>query len=104
MLNLSGNLHGGAAATLIDLLTTVALAPLASEGKFAFLGVSRTLHAGYLKPVKEGEDVEIVCEAFNVGKRLAAGRCVIRRESDGEVLITGEHHKANVDEQFAAKL
>lgn len=104
MLNGMGNLHGGASATLIDFLTTTAIAPLASKGKFEYGGVSRTLSVGYLKPTKNGEEVEVVCECVNVGRRLAAIRCVLRRESDGEVLVTGEHHKASIDDQFAAKL
>ena len=104
MLNGMGNLHGGVAATIIDVLTTAAIGPLASKGKFEYAGVSRTLSLGYLKPVVLGEEVEVVCECLNVGRRVAAIRCVMRRESDGEVLVTGEHHKVSTDERFKASL
>lgn len=104
MLNGMGNLHGGASATLIDHLTTIAIAPLSSKGKFEYGGVSRTLNVSYMKPAKSGEEVEAVCECVNVGRRLAAIRCVLRRESDGEILVTGEHHKASIDDQFKSNL
>lgn len=97
LLNSLGNLHGGAAATLIDFLTTVAIAPLARKGCFEYPGVSRTLSLGYLKPVKADEEVEIICECLGVGRRLAAIRCVIRREADGEICVEGVHHKVSTD-------
>lgn len=79
------------------MLTTAAIAPLARKGAFEYPGVSRTLNVGYLKPVKGEEEVEVVCEAMNVGRRVAAVRCVIRREADGEMCVEGTHHKVSTD-------
>ena len=97
LMNVAGNLHGGAAATLIDIITTAAIAPLAKKGYFEYPGVSRTLQCGYLRPVKEGEECEVVCECLGTGKRAAAVRVVIRRESDGVVCVEGTHHKISTD-------
>lgn len=113
MCNRLGNLHGGCAATLFDLLTSASLAPVATEGKFAFAGVSRTLSCTYLRPVPEGSKMIVRCEVVAVGARLAAMRGEIRRavrvrgaggdeeaagwEETGPVMVTCEHGKVNTD-------
>ena len=74
-----GHLHGGATATIFDVLTTVAIAPLSAEGKFRYAGVSRTLNVTYLRPiVGAGKRVRVECEVVQVGRRLCAIRAVVR--------------------------
>lgn len=68
--NPMGNMHGGAVATLADMATTMATAPLAQKGFWEFGGVSRTLSVTYLKPVKLGGVVRVECEVRSIGKRL----------------------------------
>lgn len=74
------NLHGGCAATIFDICTTTALAPIAGPGYWAFAGVSRTLNVTYLRPVPMGETVLIESEVVHAGKRL----CKFAAERKGE--------------------
>lgn len=68
--NRLGNLHGGCTATLFDFATTTALAPIAKQGYWAFMGVSRTLNVTYLRPIPVGETILIDSEVVHAGKRL----------------------------------
>jgi uncharacterized protein (TIGR00369 family) len=92
-----GNLHGGAAATLLDFLTSTALSLVSKPGFWQMMGVSRTLNTTYMRPIPAGMEVLIHCEILQVGKRLCALRGTVRRKSDGELLCVCGHNKANVD-------
>jgi acyl-coenzyme A thioesterase PaaI-like protein len=63
-------MHGGAVALLIDMATTLAVAPLSKAGFWHFGGVTRTLGLTCLKPVRGGTTVWIDCEVKGIGKRL----------------------------------
>lgn len=53
--NYNGVMHGGAAGVIFDMLTTIALGPVARPGFWTFLGgVTRTLSISYLKAVPIG--------------------------------------------------
>ncbi len=92
-----GNLHGGAAASLFDVCTSLVLAPVGRAGYWMALGTSRTLGVTYLRPAPAGTRVLLECEAVHVGRRLCSLRAVMRREADGAVLATCEHGKVNTD-------
>ncbi|KAH0496894.1 hypothetical protein TgHK011_004237 [Trichoderma gracile] len=91
------NLHGGAAASLLDFCTTLLLALVCKPGFWQTMGVSRTLNVTYMRPAPVGIEVLIECEMLQVGKRLCALRGTMKRKSDGELLCVCEHNKANVD-------
>ncbi|KAF4592476.1 Acyl-coenzyme A thioesterase 13 [Ophiocordyceps camponoti-floridani] len=91
------NLHGGAAATLYDYCTTLVLVSVSRPGFWNYLGVSRSLNVTYLRPAPCDEEVLIECHLLQVGKRLATLTGTMRRKSDGEILSTCEHGKANID-------
>ncbi|GAB0136886.1 hypothetical protein EsDP_00005172 [Epichloe bromicola] len=95
--NRLGNLHGGAAATLFDLCTTIPLVLISRPGFWQFLGVTRNLNVTYFRPVPMGDEVVIETEAMQVGKRLATLKGVMRRKRDGEIVSICEHLKANID-------
>ncbi|KAG5978301.1 hypothetical protein E4U55_006284 [Claviceps digitariae] len=95
--NRLGNLHGGAAATLFDLCTTLPLLLISKPGFWQFLGVTRNLNVTYFRPVPMREEVIIETEAMQVGKRLATLKGVMRRKRDGEIVSICEHLKANID-------
>ncbi|EFY92734.1 hypothetical protein J3458_001878 [Metarhizium acridum] len=95
--NRLGNLHGGAAATLFDLCTTIPLVLISKPGFWQFLGVTRNLNVTYFRPVPAGEEVIIECEALQVGKRLATLKGVMKRKRDGAIVSIAEHLKANID-------
>lgn len=92
-----GNLHGGAAASLLDFCTSMALVLVSKPGFWQTMGVSRTLNTTYMRPVPAGMEVLMHCEVLQVGKRLCALRGTMRRKSDGELLCVCEHNKANID-------
>jgi acyl-coenzyme A thioesterase 13 len=85
--NRFGTLHGGCVATLVDVLTTVALLTVTKQG-----GVSTDLNVSYCAPAPTGSRVLITCEVLKVGKTLAWMECVLKNE-DGDVIATGRHTK-----------
>ncbi|CAG8121669.1 unnamed protein product [Penicillium salamii] len=103
MSNYMGNLHGGCAATLIDVLSTTILLGISSPGRFALGGVSRNLKVTYLRPVPTDTEVRLVCEVVHVGKRLALLRAEIQRVN-GDVCVVGEHEKANTDPEVDQRI
>lgn len=99
-----GNLHGGCAATLIDVLSTTILLGMSEPGKFSLGGVSRNLKVTYLRPVPTGTEVRLVCELVHVGKRLALLRAEIQKAGSGDLCVVGEHEKANTDPEVTQKM
>ncbi|KAL4986368.1 HotDog domain-containing protein [Aspergillus falconensis] len=95
-----GNLHGGCAATLFDVLSSMILLGVSRPGFFELGGVSRHLNVTYLRPVPVGTRVRLVSKVVNVGKRLALMRSeILRMHEDGreEVCVVSDHEKANTD-------
>jgi len=74
--NPRGFMHGGAQALLVDMCTTMAVAPLSSEEFWHFGGLTRTLNVTCLKPVPGGEVVYVDCEVKGIGKRLGESSSV----------------------------
>lgn len=68
--NHMGNMHGGAVATLADMSTTMATAPISNKDFWEFGGVSRSLNVTYLQPILQGMVLRIECMLRSVGKRL----------------------------------
>lgn len=93
MCNRVGTLHGGAAATLIDILSTIALALIARPGYWEYAGVSRNLNVTYLRPAPLGMKVRIVAEVVQAGKTVCSLRARVEDEKTGEWLSIGEHCK-----------
>lgn len=90
--NKTGNLHGGAAATIMDLLTSTALATIAKPGFLDGGHVSRTITMTYLRPVPNGSTARIECEVRSAGKKMAniQGKLYV----NGKLSITCVHDKA----------
>ncbi|KAE8372433.1 HotDog domain-containing protein [Aspergillus bertholletiae] len=97
MCNMMGTLHGGCAATLIDILSTSILLGISKPGYFSLGGVSRNLRVTYLRPLPSGLEIRLVCEVIHTGKRLALLRAEIQQADTGAVCVVGEHEKANTD-------
>lgn len=104
MSNYMGNLHGGCAATLIDVLSTTILLGVSEPGKFALGGVSRNLKVTYLRPVPTETEARVVCELVHVGKRLALLRAEIQKAASGDLCVVGEHEKANTDPEVNQRI
>ncbi|RDW90800.1 PaaI family thioesterase [Aspergillus mulundensis] len=98
--NFLGNLHGGCAATLFDVLSSMILLGVSKPGFFELGGVSRHLNVTYLRPVPVGTRVRLVSKVVSMGKRLALMRSeILRVHEDGreEVCVVSDHEKANTD-------
>lgn len=90
--NKSGNLHGGAAATLMDNLTSTALVTISKPGFLDAGHVSRTITMSYLRPVPNGSTVRVECDVQAAGKNTAnvLGRLFV----NGKLAVTCVHDKA----------
>ncbi|GIZ44431.1 hypothetical protein CKM354_000762900 [Cercospora kikuchii] len=94
--NISGNLHGGAQATIYDMLTSFAMQAIGIKGFWLNGGVSRTLECTYLRPAPEGTDLLCEVEVLSTGKTLSLHRGIIKRADNGAVISVGKHDKAAV--------
>ncbi|KAF2755992.1 thioesterase family protein-like protein [Pseudovirgaria hyperparasitica] len=95
--NINGVLHGGAASTIFDMLTTSALCPLARPGQFTFLGgVTRTLNVSFLRAVPIGTTVRVEATVTQMGRTMAMMRGTMGSVNGKTVYATAEHHKVNV--------
>ncbi|KAK6521480.1 hypothetical protein TWF506_001693 [Arthrobotrys conoides] len=97
--NLAGNLHGGSAATIFDIATTLVLTLVQKDGFWERWGVSRTLNCSYLKGAPGGATVKVHCEIVSLGKRLVHMRGIMTDEVDN-ILVTCEHGKVSVDSKI----
>ncbi|EXJ87399.1 hypothetical protein A1O3_04359 [Capronia epimyces CBS 606.96] len=100
--NKSGNLHGGAAATILDNLTSAALLTIARPGFLDGGHVSRTITMSYLRPVPGGSRVTIDCEIQAAGRNTAniSGKIFV----DGKLCVSCIHDKVVFARQPTAKL
>lgn len=100
--NKGGNLHGGAAATILDTLTSTALLTIAKPGFLDAGHVSRNLNTTYLRPLPAGSKATVECEVVAAGKNTAMVRGVIKTQ-DGKIAVFCAHDKA-VFKKSAEKL
>ena len=102
--NGSGNLHGGAQATIFDIATSIAMQAIGKQDFWINGGVSRVLTVTYLRPAPEGEELLLECDVVHMGKQLAMLKGTLRRERDGAVISTCDHNKAAVPTKPGWKL
>ncbi|GJP81248.1 hypothetical protein CLOP_g11411 [Closterium sp. NIES-67] len=95
LVNRYNTLHGGAIATLTDVVTSAAL--IAAVGPPG--GVSTDLSVAYLDAAKIGELVDVDASVLRVGKSLAFLQALFHRRSDGVLLAVGRHTKFLVGPQ-----
>ena len=92
--NRYGTLHGGAAATLVDVCTTAALLTQAAEGeRTPVSGVTVSLNVIYLRGAELGDTVVVESEVLKLGRGIATLACKLRSKRSGEVCSTGSHVK-----------
>jgi acyl-coenzyme A thioesterase 13 len=88
--NAYSTLHGGAVATLVDVVGTLAL--LTKD--VTKPGVSVELSVTFVAAAKAGEAVRAEGRVLKHGKRLGFTEVSLFRVADGELLATGRHTKA----------
>lgn len=89
-LNGGQTLHGGCIATLIDVLTSIALRKHHREGRS---GVTASLTVECVNAAFEHDELVIVATVHKVGKNLAFTSAHLRRERDDATIATGAHVK-----------
>lgn len=87
--NIFGTLHGGLIATLVDIITSLAVFAHPRQGK----GVSVNLNVSYLKPAKLGDLIVIEGTTDKAGRTLAYLSCKIYHKESGDVVATASHCK-----------
>ncbi|XP_055686980.1 acyl-coenzyme A thioesterase 13-like [Lutzomyia longipalpis] len=87
-LNSAGGLHGGFTASLIDILTSVALMSNNSHP-----GVSVDLRVSYLKGAREGDSVIVDATTIKAGRKMAFLECELKHKSDGSLIARGGQTK-----------
>ncbi|CAN8104581.1 unnamed protein product [Discula destructiva] len=92
--NFNGVLHGGAAGVIFDMLTTIALGPVARPGFWVFLGgVTRTLNISYLKAVPINTTVIVHAYCYQVGRTTAYIKGWMTSEDGATTYAVCDHHK-----------
>lgn len=86
--NRYGTLHGGCAATLVDVIGTSAIFSVSPES-----GVSLHISVDYLSPAPAGRSVVVESRVVRVGRTIAVANVVIENEETGQVLAQGRHLK-----------
>jgi acyl-coenzyme A thioesterase 13 len=88
--NFFGKLHGGAIATLVDDIGTIAVV---TADRYRRAGVTTDLHVSYLAAAEAGETVSIDAEVLRCGLNLAFVEVTLRSELRGDVLARGRMTK-----------
>ncbi|KAL0477911.1 acyl-coenzyme A thioesterase [Acrasis kona] len=88
--NSYGTLHGGAIATLIDVMGTLALLTHNSEKG----GVSIEMNMSFLSPAKVGDTILAEGQVVKSGRSMGFTQVTLYRKSDMKVVATGRHTKA----------
>ncbi|CAN6553532.1 unnamed protein product [Malus baccata var. baccata] len=89
LLNGGNFMHGGATATLVDLVGSAALL---SSGALN-VGVSVEINVSYLDSAYPGEDVEIESRTLRVGKSVGVVSVEFRKKKTGKLIAQGRHTK-----------
>ncbi|MCU1656254.1 MAG: uncharacterized protein JWO57_910 [Pseudonocardiales bacterium] len=91
LVNVAQTLHGGAAATLVDVVGTFAIM---TADRHSRPGVSTDLNVTWLAPAPLGEFVLVDATVLKTGRSMAFVTADIRRESDGVLSVQGRMTKA----------
>jgi acyl-coenzyme A thioesterase 13 len=89
--NVAKNLHGGAGATLVDVVGTLAIIGADRHHRY---GVSTDLNVSWLAPVPLGETAIVDARVLKIGRSLAFVEVEIRRASDDVLCLQGRLTKS----------
>ncbi|GKV49540.1 hypothetical protein SLE2022_288840 [Rubroshorea leprosula] len=88
LLNAGKFLHGGATATLVDLVGSAVILTLGLP-----TGVSVEINVSYLDAAYADEEIEIESKALRVGKAVAVVSVELRKKETGKIIAQGRHTK-----------
>lgn len=87
--NRAGTLHGGMTATLVDVISTVAI----MNSERGAPGVSVDMNITYMNAAKIGEAVLITAQVLKQGKTLAFATVDLTSKATGKIIAQGRHTK-----------
>lgn len=88
--NVNGALHGGAVATLVDVVGTLAIMTADRDHR---PGVSTDLNVSWFSPAPGGATVLVEASVLKSGRTLAFVQVDVRREKDGVLVAQGRMTK-----------
>ncbi|KAJ8447770.1 hypothetical protein Cgig2_015133 [Carnegiea gigantea] len=89
LLNTANTLHGGAIASLIDLVGSAVILTAGAPTT----GVSVEINVSYLDAALLNEEIEIEAKALRVGKAIAVVAVELRKKGTGKIIAQGRHTK-----------
>ncbi|XP_020416839.1 acyl-coenzyme A thioesterase 13 isoform X1 [Prunus persica] len=89
LLNGGNFMHGGATATLVDLIGSAAILTVGTPS----FGVSVEINVSYLDSAYPGEEVEVEAKALRVGKAVGVASVELRKKKTGKIIAQGHHTK-----------
>uniref|UniRef100_A0A1J3GEU1 Acyl-coenzyme A thioesterase 13 n=1 Tax=Noccaea caerulescens TaxID=107243 RepID=A0A1J3GEU1_NOCCA len=89
LLNAGNFLHGGATATLVDLIGSAAIYTTGATQS----GVSVEINVSYLDAAFLDEEIEIESKTLRVGKAVAVVSVELRKKKSGKMIAQGRHTK-----------
>ncbi|KAG2255096.1 hypothetical protein Bca52824_074390 [Brassica carinata] len=89
LLNAGNFLHGGATATLVDVIGSAVIYTTGASHS----GVSVEINVSYLDSAFLDEEIEIESKALRVGKAVAVVSVELRKKKNGKLIAQGRHTK-----------
>ncbi|XP_053719811.1 acyl-coenzyme A thioesterase 13 [Synchiropus splendidus] len=87
--NRGGTMHGGLTATLVDVISTLAI----MNSERGAPGVSVDLNVTYMSAAKLGDDVLITAHVLKEGRTLAFANVDLTNKATGKMIAAGRHTK-----------
>ncbi|PON35599.1 Phenylacetic acid degradation-related domain containing protein [Parasponia andersonii] len=89
LLNAGNFLHGGATATLVDLVGSAVMYTVGAS----MTGVSVEINVSYLDAAYAGEEIEVEAKSLRVGKAIAVVSVEFRKKKTSKIVAQGRHTK-----------
>ncbi|KAJ7001014.1 acyl-coenzyme A thioesterase 13 [Populus alba x Populus x berolinensis] len=89
LLNGGNFLHGGATATLVDLVGSAAIFTVGAPAT----GVSVEINVSYLDAAFADEEIEIEARVLRVGKAVGVVSVELKKKRTGKIIAQGRHTK-----------
>ncbi|KAF3780680.1 Acyl-coenzyme A thioesterase 13 [Nymphaea thermarum] len=89
LLNTGKFLHGGASASLVDIIGS---AVILTTGVLT-TGVTLEISVSYLDSAYLNEEIEIEAKVLRIGKAIAVVNVELRKKGNGKIVATGRHTK-----------
>ncbi|XP_059453247.1 uncharacterized protein LOC132183821 [Corylus avellana] len=89
LVNTGNFLHGGATATLVDLVGSAVIFTVGTP----VTGVSVEINVSYLDAAYVDEEIEVEARALRVGKAVGVVSVELRKKKTGKIIAQGRHTK-----------